>query len=201
MKTLQIKEEIEKYILVNGGLYANLPHKEFKNCSVIIPNRSEIIIKELKRHKNIKTGIDIGSFWGSLCYDLENVGYDMLAVEHADITFSILNYLKKKTKYKFKTKKVDVLKGFKAKADMLICLNLFHHFVKKEARYNAFINFLEKAEFKIMFFQAVKEGEKQMQNAFKQFTNEDYIDLIKKHTKKKKVKLILDGDRKLYKIW
>jgi len=195
--------EITNYIKNHKGkLYASIPYKGFKGMSLINNDRSEEILQELKKHKNLKTVVDIGSHWGSICYILADAGYDVTATENTHANFKALEWLKNETGANFKTEKIDVLSdGYKCEYDVIVALNIFHHFLKTEDKYRRLNRFLNNAKFKIMFFQSHSIGEKQMDDAYCDYDPETFAQFVTEITGKKRLMLIRDGRRPVYKIW
>ena len=81
-------------MFMGGKLYAPIPWDGFKGIGITNEHRNEPIIEELRNHQDIKSILDIGSHWGSICYDLEKEGYDVTAVERNVAHYTCLVYLK-----------------------------------------------------------------------------------------------------------
>ena len=66
--------------------------------------------------------------------------------------------------------------------EVVLGLNIFHHFLKTEKDYKLLIAFLDRLKVNYMFFEAHLPDEKQMINAFKNYPAEEFCDFIMEHT-------------------
>lgn len=195
-------KEITDYINWNNGkLYAPIPYDKFEGMESTFSSRGDVIIGELRNHQGIETVLDVGSHWGSICYDLEKEGYDVTATELKKHNYKSLVYLRDQIGAKFKTLNVDILNGEYYDYDAVICLNIFHHFLKNKIDFDKFVNLLKTIKFKVMIFQAHSPDEKQMMGSYKNFDNDEFRNFIMDFTGKKSYNIIMDGDRPIYSIF
>ena len=88
--------------------------------------------------------------------------------------------------------------------DVVLALNILHHFCKTEALHEKLIGLLKRIDADIMFFQAHRyHPPGQMANAFRNYTEEEFVSFILEHTvfdNSRKLGIASDG-RPLFKFW
>ena len=62
--------------------------------------------------------------------------------------------------------------------DVVLALNIFHHFIKTEESHRNFISLLGRLNSKLMFFQAHNTSEGQMKDAYRNYEHEDFVKVI-----------------------
>lgn len=190
---------IKNYIKNNEGkLYAPIPHPMFEGFECTHTGRAEVIRNKIKEINNLKTGLDIGSHWGEMCYVLEDMGIQMTAIEKRKKTHLILNDLKNDLNRKFNVILGSVFSLDPIKFDIILALNIFHHFIKKKRIYNKWIDMLQRLECKVMFFQAHNPNEGQMLDAYKNFDSTEFVKVILQNSCLNEAELILDGKRPIF---
>jgi hypothetical protein len=205
-KWVMFKNQIFEYAKNrNGKVYAPLTHIDLQSVpSYYGHKRFELIQKNITAfHKG--TVLDIGSNWGYFCHRFEELGFDCLAVESDPEHLYFLEKLKKAEERNFSVfnKSVFSLDLNKKKYDIVLALAVFHHFTKWEETYNQLIHFLKNLHVEEMYFEPQKPDEPQMQNAFRNFTGNEFVEFIINNsclTYYKGIGFAEDG-RKLYKIW
>lgn len=200
--TEYIKKLIDDYIIsTRGKLYAPIPHPYFSGIESVHDNRSDVIINCVKNDiSSLKTGIDIGSHWGHMCYELENCGIEMTAVESYKGAYDVLTFLKEDSGRDFKTIHGDIFSFSEINYDIILALNIFHHFIKTEKKFNNLKELLSRINCKIMFFQSHNTKETQMVGSYKNFNNDEFVDFILENSNLSKSECILQGRRPIYKI-
>jgi len=190
---------INNYIQKNNGkIYAPIPHPIFRGLECKHSDRSEIIKKKIQESKDLRTGLDIGSHWGEMCYTLEDAGIEVTAIEKSRKIYQVLTELKKDLERNFNTIHGNVFSLKEIKYDVIVALNIFHHFLKQKDTYDEWLKLLKRLDCKVMFFQAHNPKEKQMIGAYKNFNSEEFVDVILKNSCLNTSELILDGDRPLF---
>jgi hypothetical protein len=66
--------------------------------------------------------------------------------------------------------------------DVVLALNIFHHFMKDKWQYDKLIELLQRLKMRQMFYQPHKQDEPQMQLAFRNYTTEQSIDFLLEHS-------------------
>jgi cyclopropane fatty-acyl-phospholipid synthase-like methyltransferase len=196
----EVEKIINAYIKTqNGKMYAPIPHPFFKNIESIHAGRSNIIVKKISEMKNLYTGLDIGSHWGEMCYVLENLGIKMTAIENYINAFKVLIELRNDCNKNFQVIFGDILDfNVVIKYDIIMALNIFHHFIKTQEKFEKWLNMLHKLDCKVMFFQSHNVKETQMLNSYKNFKPEEFVNIIIENSCLKKYELICDINRPIY---
>lgn len=186
----------------SGKTYQQIPHPDFDEIETIwSDNRYELF----KSNTDSKVGdsiLDIGSLFGYICYRSELDGYNSTACEINENYLNIMHRLHKGYNMKYKIISSSFLDLETIEYDVIIALNILHHFLKKSYEFNKLEKFLEKCKFNEMFVQFHEQGEAQMIGSYKDFSPEEFSDFIMKKTNKKNCLLIGEEmNRKIYKIY
>jgi cyclopropane fatty-acyl-phospholipid synthase-like methyltransferase len=183
-----------------GHVYAPVLHPEFSDLPYQHgPDRFDIIRPFLGHEGG--TVLDIGTHWGYMAHRLEQLGYDVTAVEHADHIYRVAEGLRDACEMKFKVIHSSIFDVKNLKFDIVIALNIFHHFLKKKDRYDAFLKFLSRLDCKTMIFQSHKFEEPQMRGAYTNMEPDAFAEFIAKHAGLRKVESIGDyGRRQIYRL-
>ena len=159
-----------------------------------------------RQNLSIRTGtlLDIGANWGYFCHRFEDEGFDCYAVEnsHSDVYF--LNKLRGAEDRKFKVFCGSIFDFRERNAfDVVLALNIFHHFLKDESSYVKLIVLLGRLEMRELFFGTATYGSRQMQNAYKHYSPDDFVAFIVEHSCLKEAKHIGESEdgRGLYKLY
>ena len=87
--------------------------------------------------------------------------------------------------------------------DIVIALNIFHHFLKTKVIFTEFKKWLPTLSSKTMFFQPHLHSEEQMNNSYLNFTEEEFVQFILKETSLNSYEIIhkaVDG-RRVYRLY
>jgi 2-polyprenyl-3-methyl-5-hydroxy-6-metoxy-1,4-benzoquinol methylase len=150
--------------------------------------------------------LDIGTAFGYFCHRFEEIGFECYAVEDNLTELYYLRKLRRAESREFRIIPQDVLKwsGVEdVKFDVVLALNILHHFLKRRKTYEGLINLLNKLQTKEMFFESHIYDEPQMKNSYKNYTDEEFVEFILQNSALKNARLIgtaPDG-RKLYKLF
>lgn len=185
-----------------GKTYQRLPHPDFDEIETIwSDNRYELI----KSNTNLNRGsslLDIGSLFGYICYRGELDGFNCTACEIDDNYLSVMKKLHKGYNMNFEIITSSFLDMNIVEYDIVVALNILHHFLKRPYEFNKLEKFLEKCKFKEMFVQFHEQGESQMIGSYKDFSPEEFSNFILEKTKKENCILIGEEmNRKIYKIF
>ncbi len=197
--------EFLKFKSIHGGIYQPLIHPDLNLKS--FENNSEERFKIIKDNLNKNTGtvLDIGANLGFFCHKFEDLGYSCHAVE---IRPSNIYFMKKLRdiegkKFKIINKSIFDLKNSK-EFDIVIALNIFHHFLREKKLYFKLIKFLKTLKLKVMFFQPHDPNEEIMKNAYYNYNNRQFVDFIIRFSSLNKFTLLnenVDGrNRPIYKL-
>jgi len=201
---IKFSSEFLRFQSVHGELYQPLIHPDLRFESSYTDQRFLIIQESLA----ITNGalLDIGANLAYFCHKFEDLGFDCYAVE---IRPSNVHYMKKLRgiegkKFKIINKSIFDLKE-KLDFDIVLALNIFHHFLREKELYQNLIEFLGRLKLKTMYFQPHDPSENIMRNAYVNYDNEQFVRFIIKHSCLNKFELInkqSDGrTRPIYKIF
>ena len=201
---IKFSSEFLRFQSVHGELYQPLIHPDLRFESSYTDQRFLIIQENL----TITNGalLDIGANLAYFCHKFEDLGFDCYAVE---IRPSNVHYMKKLRdiegkKFKIINKSIFDL-NLKLDFDIVLALNIFHHFLREKELYQNLIEFLGRLKLKTMYFQPHDPSEKIMRNAYVNYDNEQFVRFIIKYSCLNKFELInkqSDGrSRPIYKIF
>jgi hypothetical protein len=136
--------------------------------------------------------LDIGAAYGYFCHRFEELGFECYAVENNLENLYILKKLRRAMNAKFTIVPEDVLgwEDSKTKFDVVLALSVFHHFLKKKTDYLKLTDLLNRLHMKELFFEPHLSNEPQMENAYKNYTEEEFVRFILQNSRFKKAKLI-----------
>lgn len=197
----EVRNIIENYAKENNGtIYAPILHPEYSDLpSSHGPERFDMIRPYLGHEGG--TVVDIGSHWGYMAHLLEDAGYRVTAIEHADDLFQVLKGLRDACEKNFEVIHASVFDVKPFKYDIAIALNIFHHFLKKKFRYDQFLPFLKRLDCKTMIFQSHRAEEPQMRGSYLNFSPDEFADFISDKTKLKNVEKIgIYNRRQIYRL-
>jgi len=193
-----------KFQSIHGELYQPLIHPDLRFKSSYTDQRFVIMSQNLTMEKG--SLLDIGANLAYFCHKFEDLGFDCYAVE---IRPSNVYYMKKLRdiegkKFKIINKSIFDLNE-KLDYDIVLALNIFHHFLREKELYQNLIKFLGSLKVRTMYFQPHDPSENIMRNAFVNYDNEQFVKFIIKHSCLNKFELInkqSDGrTRPIYKIF
>tara|TARA_Y100001970_G_scaffold241482_1_gene305086 strand:+ start:2980 stop:4143 length:1164 start_codon:yes stop_codon:yes gene_type:complete len=149
--------------------------------------------------------IDIGTHWGHMSHLFENLGFKCTAIEKLASNIHYLENIRDACEKKFDIWQGDVFDYPDIeKMDVILALNIFHHFCKTEELHDKFIELLNRINADLMLFQAHRHNPPgQMEGAFRNYNENEFVEFICKHTRLnrwEKLGVAADG-RPLFKIW
>jgi len=161
----------------------------------------------MQSHLSHKKGtlLDIGSYWGYFCHRFEDIGFTCYAVENDHVNLYFLEKLKRADNKTFEIIPKSIFNCKEIKYidfDVVLALNIFHHFLKTKESYDKFIDLLQNLHTKEMFFEPHLPEEFNDNNVYKNYTEDEFVQLILKNTTLKKSQEIgkaQDG-RKIFKF-
>ncbi|WP_416305797.1 methyltransferase domain-containing protein [Neptunicella sp. SCSIO 80796] len=181
---VDFKNEVSTYAKEQGGeVYAPLHHidlSEFK-CTHD-GERFELVADNIS--KPASKVLDIGSHWGRACAVLEQRGHECVAVEGNITSFYFLERIKKIEGHRF-TPVCENIFDFVSEPksyDVVLALNIFHHFIKTEELYEKLVTLLSRLDVAQLFLQTHNPQEPQMLGAFKNFEGEEFCQFVVEHS-------------------
>ena len=197
------KQEVLNYAAQNNGMvYAPICHIDLQSIPSQHKGRFEII----KSNLGISGGkmLDIGSHWGYFAHKFEDLGFECTAIEQNEDCFYFLEKLKKSSGKKFRAIKGDIMKFLdkSQKFDVVVALSIFHWFIREKDTFERFKKMLSLLKMNEMFFQSHSQDHTLMQNAYCNFSPEEFVNFIIENSCLDAFKLIgQENNRKIFKIY
>jgi len=184
---VDFRKEILAYKDRNRGkLYAPISHPDLSDIpSAHSAERMELLTQGFEAAFGGKAPhqgrlLDIGAHWGYFTQQCERLGFDGEAVENSPINQYFLEKLKRAENCRFKLIRDSVLNiNGDLNYDVVLALNIFHHFLKTQEDYEAFCAFLKRIKTRYMFFEPHKPDEPQMRLAFKDLPPEQFAGFVR----------------------
>jgi hypothetical protein len=207
IKWMRFRKQLSEYAIERDGktyqptFHPDLQHIASRHGCI---DRFELI----KRNLSVKEGrlLDLGANLGYFSSRFEGEGFNCIAVENIPSTIYFLTKLKRATNKHFEIIEGSIIDSdrlLKDDYDVVLALNIFHHFIKTKEKYEQFEHFLENLMCKEIYFESHNYDEAQMIGAYKNFHPEEFAELIRQKTKLKQAKYIgqagADG-RSIFKI-
>ena len=196
--------EILIYAEKNGGrVYQPLTHPDLQNIpSAHGEKRFEIISNHLPLNKGDL--LDIGAHWGYFCHLFEELGFDCYAVESGSQNVYFLEKLRLAQDKNFKVIPQSIFTyREKTQFDVVLALNIFHHFLKRQDDYNALVSFLKRIDMNMMIFEPHHTSESPMIGAYRNYGPDEFVHFVLKHSRLNHSELIgkSEDKRPIYKLW
>ncbi len=204
---MKFRGELQLYANELGGrtyqppLHADLDEIEFNHeCE----DRLRVIMDNLSSRQGKL--LDIGANLGFFCHKFEEARFDCYAVEDSQVNLYFLKAIKRAEGRKFRIIAESVLESkyvVNTQFDVVLALNIFHHFLKTKQAYAKFLELLNNIKTKELFFESHLQEEPQMRGAYKNYSPEEFVRLILDNTTLSKAEFLSkakDG-RSLYKLY
>jgi hypothetical protein len=187
-----------------GGLYQAALHPDLLSvpASHGCSDRFEVIEQNLPA-KAPGYVVDIGCNLGYMLHKFEDKGFDCIGIEIDEMHLYILEKLRVAANKNFEIRSGNFLDDMEVtdhKFEVVVALNIFHHFLKTESVYLKLIAFLDRLDTNYMVFEPHLSSETPFATAYKNYPAEEFCDFVMKHarlTKKEKIYQAHDG-REIY---
>jgi hypothetical protein len=208
-KWMEFKEQILLYSKdqFKKKIYAPLTHIDLQDIPSF-HDSSEDRFNAIRSHLTVTKGclLDIGANWGYFCQQFEAIGFKCYAVENDQTNIYFLKKLKRANNNTFKiiSKSIFDYDGIeKISFNVVLALNIFHHFLKNEIDYNKLIIFLKTLKVQELYFQPHNPTEPQMNNAYKNYSEKDFVNFILENSTLSHVEQIFKGEygRNIFKFY
>ncbi len=200
----RLRKEILNYARNHRNtVYQPLTHIDLRDIpSLHGEKRFDIIKPYLPKQKG--TLLDLGAHWGYFCHKCEVDGFNCYAIENDIRNIYFMRTLKRAENRKFEVIEESVL-NYKREMhfNVVIALNIFHHFLKYEHTYHKLIEFLRNVDAEIMFFEPHLPNEQQMVGAYKNYGCEKFEEFLLRHCTLNYSKLIgkAEDGRPIYMLY
>ncbi|MFW9938372.1 MAG: hypothetical protein ACFFD5_12045 [Candidatus Thorarchaeota archaeon] len=200
---IKFSKEFLRFQYLHGEIYHPLIHPDLTLKSSYTDERYNIIKDNLSFNKG--TLLDIGANLGFFCHKFEELGFDCYAVEVRPSNAYFMKKLRDIEKKKFTIINKSIF-DYKEKFDfdIVLALNIFHHFLREKDLYYKLIKFLRNLKIKEMYFQPHNPNEKIMQTAYINYDNIQFVNFIINNSclnQFEQINYISDGKKRpLYKL-
>lgn len=204
---MRFRKEFMLYAKDQGGkTYQPVTHPDLDDIAASHDSEDRFMI--IKENMSAKQGrlLDIGANLGYFCHRFEDEGFDCYAVEDFPKHLYFLGKLRRAENKRFNIIPESVLECHEIRDmhfNVVLALNIFHHFLKTKESYYKFIDLLENLRTEELFFEPHLPDEKQMEDAYKNHTPDEFVELILQVSKLESVEFIgeaKDG-RKIYTLY
>ena len=185
-KWVQFRNELLAYGQVYDNLtYQKVEHVDLANIPALHDSSDRFTM--IKNHMQSKGGklLDIGANLGYFSNRFEQEGFECFAVEASPKEGYFIKKIKRARNANFHIINKSIFSYHDLKHtsfDVVLALNIFHHFLKSHRNYVHFKELLQSMQMKEMFFQPHLPDEDQMDNAYKNCTPEEFVDIIIENT-------------------
>ena len=187
----------------NGKSYHPIPHPDFDE---IFPIWSENKYKCFIENTSLGFGstiLDLGSLFGYYAYKSELTGYSCTACETDQRYLEVMKKLHAAYNMKYNIIESNILNIQSSEYDIVFAFNIFHHFLKNKVSYEKLKALLGRLKYKEMYIQFHQPGERQMADAYQDYTEDEFVKFIINNSVEKTSYKCLgeENGRKIYKIY
>jgi hypothetical protein len=182
---LKFKKELYSYVQDEGGcLYQPALHPDLHDISAFHSCKDRFsLIRDniLTKRGNL---VDIGANLGYFCHMFEEEGFRCFAVENSEKELYFLRKIKRAENKQFVIVPESILESKQIRdldIDVMLALNVFHHFLKSEDSYMKLVDLLQTVHVKEAFFEPHLIDDLQMENAYKNFSPIEFSEFLLEH--------------------
>lgn len=155
----------------------------------------EDLMKSIEHHLGKSKGVmlDVGANLGFFCHKFEDLGYQCYAVEKDIAAFQILERIriaenKRFTAINRSIFEVELVR--KMKFDVVLALNIFHHFLKTKKGFSQLKDLLKNLKVDELFFEPHRYEDGQMKDAYVNYTEAEFVDFLLRYASLRKSEAI-----------
>ena len=162
-------------------LYSAIPHPDFAHLRA---SRGSERFDLIKPHLSPDggTALDLGAHFASFSHWLEEAGYRVTAVEHSPLYAEVARQVRDLCGKRFEVVEGSIFDLPELNYDVVLALNIFHHFLKTERKFKAFEALLARLNCQVMFFESHVFEEAQMSDAHRNMNPEEFAQFIADRT-------------------
>ncbi len=179
-KWVQQGREFIKHIEEHSGVsYQPVPHPDFARFP---SKKGHERFAMIRAALPVDSGrlLDVGSNKGYMCHRFEDAGFDCVAAERSERELFFLRMFHRAGERRFEIVSGDVLtKRFESPFDVVLALNIFHHFLKDESGVDALRQFLDRLDTQFMVFEPHLADDPQMRNAHLNLGPQEFLEFVK----------------------
>lgn len=179
----KFRAEILDYAKRYGGrVYQPIMHPDLADIPVVHGDtRFELIRSNMPVEGG--TLLDIGANWGYFCHRFEDEGFHCYAVEKSSRDFYFLDRLRLAERRRFAAIEASIFEFWeKSEFDVVLALNIFHHFLKTADDYDKLVQFLRRLRTRVLFFEPHLTDEAQMAEAYRNLDHEAFVRFVAENT-------------------
>jgi hypothetical protein len=129
-----------------------------------------------------QTLLDIGAHWGYFTAGFEELGLECTAIERSPLHLSFLRRLRRAESHRFRIFAGTLFDyPLTQRHDVVLALNIFHHFLKDERTFRQLADFLHRLQAGTLFFQPHLEDEEQMRDSYANMPPADFAAWVAEH--------------------
>ena len=133
------------------------------------------------------TMLDIGAYFGYFCQRFEELGFACTAVEPDGLNVAVLRRWRAMRGKQFAVREMSIFDLPETDFDVVLALNIFHHFMRTEAETAQLVAFLERLSCRAMFFEPDSNAGVE---ALHHFSDEEFVDFVLAHAGLSKARLL-----------
>jgi SAM-dependent methyltransferase len=142
--------------------------------------------KLMRPHLDVTRGtlLDIGANLGYFCHKFEDEGFSCFAVDDDYFLCYFMEKLRRAEGKKFNIINMDVLDfSEKTEFDVVLALNIFHHFVKNQQQCRKLIGFLQRLRASVLFFEPHLPDEPAMRGSYWNPAPDEFVAFVAEHAR------------------
>lgn len=191
----------------SGKVYQPLTHPDLQDVPSFHDSESDRL-RLIMENLGVRSGrlLDIGAHWGFFCHKFEEIGFDCYAVENDSLHQYFMEKLKRAENRHFKIISESIFEYQDIKNtnfDIVLALNIFHHFLKQKDTYTKLVDLLNNLNMKEMYFQPHNIDDLLDKEIYINYSENEFVDFILQTSKLNKAQLLgraKDG-RGIYKLY
>jgi hypothetical protein len=129
--------------------------------------------------------LDIGANLAYMCHRFEDIGFDCTAIEIDETHLYIMETLRAAADKNFAVVSGSFLEDMSLtdkEYEVVLALNIFHHFLKREPDYLKLIDFLDRLKTRYIVFEPHLTDEEQMVDVHKNYPADEFCAFVMEHT-------------------
>ncbi|UGS38809.1 class I SAM-dependent methyltransferase [Capillimicrobium parvum] len=137
--------------------------------------------------------MDIGAHWGQMSRAMEDLGFDVTAVEANPQSARIATRLRDATEYRYEIWEGSVFEFPRlAEMNVVLGLNIFHHFLKTQEMYEGMTSMLDRLDADILIFAAhvYERRGPDMDNAYRNYPPDEFAQYVSEHSRLPQIDLL-----------
>lgn len=164
-----------------GKLYAPIRHPQLSDIpSSWSPKRFDSIRAAVPAEA--RSALDIGAHWGFFSIEFAKMGLKVTAVEKNPKNAVFLREIAALSSAPLTVEERSIFDLDRLDFDVVLALNIFHHFIRDEDTYGKFMAFLSRLRCRTLLYQGHANHEKWMAESFARIPAEEMCDIICRKT-------------------